>query len=235
MPGEAPLISVVIPAFNAAPFLPQALASILAQSDCRLQIIVVDDASGDGTAPAAAAFAPRGVFCLRRDRRGGPGAARNLASTLATGSHAAFLDADDLWPAGRLQRLFAALDGLAAPGMAFGRVRHFLCPLADAVLLGRLHCPQGRSPGYAADATLMRLDDFRRVGPFEEDVEVGEFVGWFARARDRGLAAVMIDDVVLERRVHGENQTLRHRESFADFAHVLKRVLDRRRAGPAGA
>ncbi len=122
------------------------------------------------------------------------------------------------------------LAGLSGPAMAFGHLRHFLCPSLDQESRNRFHCPVGTAPGYFAGAMLIRLDDFRSIGPFEEDLRVGEFAGWLARARDRGLAQAMVGDVVLERRIHLANHTLTWRNSAGGYTQMLKRMIDRRRS-----
>jgi len=98
--SEWPLVSVVIPAFNAAATLDETLASVLAQSWPRLEIIVVDDGSRDDTAAVLARHAPR-VRAIRRDN-GGLAAARNTGLRAATGDFIALLDADDLCAPERL-------------------------------------------------------------------------------------------------------------------------------------
>lgn len=222
------LVSIVLPVHNAAAFIGEALASIYAQEGLALEVIVVDDGSTDGSLALAQSGFPavRGI----RQANAGIGAARNRGVEAARGEYLAFLDADDRWPAGRLTRLLAAHAALESPGGVFGHVRHFFCPSLDEAARGRLRCPPGTAPAYFAGAMLIRLDDFRRIGPFEEDLQVGEFISWFARARDRGLAHEMIEDVVLERRIHDSNHTLSRRDSFSDYALMLKRTLDRRRS-----
>jgi glycosyltransferase involved in cell wall biosynthesis len=226
--ATAGLVSVVIPVHDQASYIGEALASVYAQGVHRLDVVVVDDGSSDGSLAAAQARFPA-IRAIRQDNAG-IGAARNRGVEAARGEYLAFLDADDRWPAGSLSRLLAALAGLSGPAMAFGHLRHFLCPSLDQKSRGRFHCPAGAAPGYFAGAMLIRLEDFRRVGPFEEDLRVGEFAGWLARARDRGLAQVMVEDVVLERRIHLSNHTLQWRDSFGGYAQMLKRTIDRRRS-----
>jgi len=222
------LVSVVIPVHDGASFIGEALASVYAQDAHHIEVIIVDDGSGDDSLAIAQAHFP--AIRVIRQENAGIGAARNRGVENARGEYLAFLDADDRWPAGRLSRLFAALAELKGPAMAFGHVRHFLCPNLEEEIRHRLHCPAGTAPGYFAGAMLIRLADFLRIGPFEEGLGVGEFVGWLARARDCSLAQAMIEDVVLERRIHASNHTLRRRQSFGDYAQMLKRTLDRRRS-----
>jgi len=98
-------ISVVIPAYNAARFLPRCLESVFAQTLKPLEVIVVDDGSTDNTAAVAEEL---GATVLRRPN-GGPGAARNAGIQFATGEWIALLDADDLWAAEKLERQAACI------------------------------------------------------------------------------------------------------------------------------
>ncbi|MCW5771647.1 MAG: glycosyltransferase, partial [Rhodospirillaceae bacterium] len=76
-------ISVVIPAYNAERYLGAAIDSILAQTVGRMEIVVVDDGSTDGTRAVAESFADRGVVVKPVPARRGIGAARNLGVTMA--------------------------------------------------------------------------------------------------------------------------------------------------------
>jgi glycosyltransferase involved in cell wall biosynthesis len=101
-PGDASTVSVsaVIPAYNAQSHLAECLASVSEQSGrFTLEIIVVDDGSRDATAEIARRHP--GVQCITQ-ANAGPSAARNVGIASARGEFIAFLDADDLWPAGKL-------------------------------------------------------------------------------------------------------------------------------------
>lgn len=109
MPAEAggpePLVSVLIPAYNAASTLGETLASVCGQTYRNLEIIIVDDGSSDDTAALAGRLSrndPR-IRLLRQDNAG-VAAARNLALRHATGLLVAPLDADDLWHPTKIER-----------------------------------------------------------------------------------------------------------------------------------
>jgi glycosyltransferase involved in cell wall biosynthesis len=102
-------VSVVIPAWNAAPTIARAVRSAAAQSPRPVEVIVVDDASGDGTGEVAAAAAP-GVRVVGGAGQG-VGPARNIGIREATGAWVGFLDADDRWEPGLLA---AAIDAIEA-------------------------------------------------------------------------------------------------------------------------
>ncbi len=91
---DLPLVSVVIPSYNAQSTLPATLDSVLAQTYPRIEIIVIDDGSRDGTPEILSRYAPRvrGI----RQANGGLAAARNAGLSAANGTLVALLDADDL-------------------------------------------------------------------------------------------------------------------------------------------
>jgi dTDP-4-amino-4,6-dideoxygalactose transaminase/glycosyltransferase involved in cell wall biosynthesis len=90
--AEGELVSVVIPCYNQAQYLGEAIASVLAQTHTRVEVIVVDDGATDHTAAVAAGF--EGVRYLRQDNQG-LAAARNAGLNASTGQYLIFLDADD--------------------------------------------------------------------------------------------------------------------------------------------
>lgn len=96
-----PIISVIVPTYNCAQYLPEALDSILAQQYPNLEIIVVDDGSSDGSAEIAESYGSP-VRVIRQQNKG-PAAARNRAAQEAKGEYLAFLDGDDIWLPGKLK------------------------------------------------------------------------------------------------------------------------------------
>lgn len=89
------LVSVIIPAHNAAPFIGDTVSSALKQSWPDIEVIVVNDGSTDGTAAVLASFGDR--IRVIDQRQSGVAVARNRGAAVARGSWLAFLDADDLW------------------------------------------------------------------------------------------------------------------------------------------
>ncbi len=217
-------VSVIVPAHNAAPYLGEAIGSIRAQAYGNLEIVVVDDGSTDATAEIAATEGVR----LRRQPQRGAGAARNAGLALARGDFIAFLDADDLWTEGRLAAQLRAAASQSDVDLVFGQVEHFISPEIDASEAG-LYCPPGKQPAHLVGCLLARASAFQRVGGFREDLRVGEFVDWCARADELGLSTQMLDETVLRRRIHSTNVGVTRRDATTDYAVVLKAALDRRR------
>jgi glycosyltransferase involved in cell wall biosynthesis len=105
-----PLLSVVIPTWNRAHLVCEAVESALRQRAGAVEVIVVDDASTDDTVAVLRRHFESQIRLLQLDRRGGPGAARNAGAALACGEFVGFLDSDDVWLPGKLDaelRVFA--------------------------------------------------------------------------------------------------------------------------------
>jgi glycosyltransferase involved in cell wall biosynthesis len=109
--SSKPLISVIVPVHNGEDFLEDAVASIHRQDYCPLEIVIIDDGSTDGTAGLAATLG-NDIHWIYQQHRG-PSAARNAGIVMSHGEFIAFLDADDLWPPGKLQAQVELL--LASP------------------------------------------------------------------------------------------------------------------------
>jgi glycosyltransferase involved in cell wall biosynthesis len=100
-------VSVVIPAYNAARYLGEALDSVFAQTVTDLEVVVVDDGSTDDTPQIAQGYGSRVRYV--RQANAGVASARNRGLAESTGRYVAFLDADDTWLPGKLERQVAAL------------------------------------------------------------------------------------------------------------------------------
>ncbi|HVT80553.1 MAG TPA: glycosyltransferase family A protein [Phycisphaerae bacterium] len=94
-------VSVIIPTYNCAAFVPQAVASVLAQTLPAAEVIVVDDGSTDGTAEQLKPYGDR--ICVLRQENQGVSAARNHGIARAKGHFIAFLDSDDVWHPRKLE------------------------------------------------------------------------------------------------------------------------------------
>lgn len=225
---RAPSVSVVIPCFNAAAFLATAVESVIRQRGDPIEIIVVDDGSTDETASIALSFGS--AVKLLRQPNAGIGAARNAGLALAGGEIVAFLDADDLWTDNSLAARLMVLQASPDIDGVFGQCEQFfdagLDPLTSAKWAVDLRRQQFRNAG----AMLIRRVAFNRVGGFGTDLQVGEMVDWLGRAEAAAVAFANIDDLVMLRRIHGRNNSLRTDLRKGDILRALKRSIDVRRA-----
>jgi glycosyltransferase involved in cell wall biosynthesis len=223
-----PLISVMIGVYNAEPYLAEAIESVLAQDYVPLELIVVDDGSNDGSAEVAKSFPQVNYFF---QENAGNGAARNRAVEAATGDLFSFVDADDRFTPGKLALQKAALDADPELDMVFGHVREFLSPELDEETRNSLRPPAPEPmPWTAPNLMLIRRESFLRVGPFSTTFRVGVTVDWFARASEAGLRYAVLPEVVLERRLHTQNNGLRESGARSQYLDVIRAAMERRRA-----
>jgi glycosyltransferase involved in cell wall biosynthesis len=109
-------VSVIIPAYNAASTLPRAIDSVLSQRRADIEIIVVDDGSTDETYTRIEPYRSRIRYCKQGNC--GTAVARNRGIQESTGEYLAFLDADDEWLPGKLERQMAVLLNIPAIGLS---------------------------------------------------------------------------------------------------------------------
>lgn len=227
---ESTTVSVVIPVYNGALLVAEAIESAFAQTLPPLEVIVVDDGSSDGTADVVRRF--DAVHFIQQPNAGAA-AARNTAIRAASGEFIALLDHDDLFPAERQERMVAAL--LAHPGADYvvGKQRLTLMPGAELPYwlkstepaeLDRFrdeHCP---------GQLMMRRTAFGRVGMFDETMTSrGEDIDWMFRCAEAGLVGVVIEDDVLIRRLHGANFTMNEADMRRAMLAALRNRVRRRR------
>ena len=153
---DLPHVSTIIPAYNAARFVHNAIESAMAQTHRPLEIIVVDDGSTDYTADVAARYPVQ----LLRQNNAGPGGARNTGVRAAQGEWMAFLDHDDTWHPEKTSRQLAIVDdGVAAV---------FSAKFADKSQFDFEEL-FWRNLGGNPSSTLIRKDALLRIGLFDAD------------------------------------------------------------------
>jgi glycosyltransferase involved in cell wall biosynthesis len=220
-------VTVMIGVYNGERYLGEAIDSVLAQTHPVHELIVVDDGSTDGSGAVAESYGPP-VRCIHQER-GGMAASRNRAIREASGDFFAFLDADDRFPPEKLERQLAVFEEDPELDVVYGHVTEFLSPDLDEAARALLRAPNRDLPWPTPNLMLVRRDAFFRVGLFSTELKVGIGVDWYARASELGLKSAVPPVVVLERRLHAENNGIRERQFKPQYLHVLKAALDRRR------
>ncbi len=239
----APLrVSVVIPAYNAARFLPQAIAGLRAQTRPVDEILIVDDGSKDDTAQVVAGLG-EGITYIRQDNAG-VSAARNKGIAEATGDLVAFLDADDFWLPEKLEKQLAVFR--RHPGV--GLVASDRCDVdaEDHVLLASLFERQGlagefrnlagaplpqalsrlvRTNFLPTSSVMVRKAALDDVGVFETAIRYGEDLELWARIAAK-YGVVCLPEVLVRYRLHDSNATQHTERLLRDMVRVMERIRD---------
>jgi glycosyltransferase involved in cell wall biosynthesis len=221
----APLISCIVPAFNAQRYLGETIDSILGQAYSPLEVIVVDDGSTDGTRDVVRPYGDRVRYLHQRN--GGHAAARNLGLDAAGGAFVAFLDADDLWHPDKLERQVTLLREKPEVDACVTLVEEFRSP----ELTSQEPLPDGAPvPGYRSVTLLARAGLFDAVGRFDPALRHGNDTDWFLRAADQGAVIELLPEVLVYRRLHDSNRSrLLANASRSEYVRIVKASLDRRR------
>lgn len=223
-------VCVVIPAHNAADTLARAIDSVLAQTRPATEIVVVDDASTDGTSAAARAYGAEGVRLVAlREWRGAAGA-RNAGIAAAASDWIAFLDADDEWLPAKLEKQMQRIGGESDVSLAFCASEEFLPDgrsLGDTFRGARVSTGENAwkpllktnfvaTPTVVAPRTLLLL-----LGGFDENLEVGEDQDMWIRLALAGHLVYVPESLV---RVHVRPKSLSAYRAADQSRHMLPMI-----------
>jgi glycosyltransferase involved in cell wall biosynthesis len=118
MNTRGPLVSVIIPAYNAGRYIAETLDSVLSQSYADLEVIVVDDGSTDNTRAIVEGYGPRVVY-VHQENSGAPARPRNVGIARAKGRYISFFDSDDVMMPGKLALSVAFAERHPELGLVF--------------------------------------------------------------------------------------------------------------------
>jgi glycosyltransferase involved in cell wall biosynthesis len=226
---STPALSVVIPAFNAARHVSQAVDSALQQTFRDVEIVVVDDGSTDDTLARLAPYGER--IRIVRQANAGVALARNAGSAAARGRYVAFLDADDVWQPDKTHRQLEALaqePDARASYTAFQLVADDLTPkevrrtVRQGSLVEDLLC-LGNVVGTPSTVVCER-DLLREVGGFDPDLSLGADWDLWLRLSVRTPFAYVDEPLVLYR-VHEANMSRDVGLLERDSVRLLEKAL----------
>lgn len=176
-------ISVVIATYNRAALVRRAVESVLAQQADEVDVVVVDDGSTDDTERVVRAFG-HPVRYVSRDN-GERGAARNTGIAAAYGDTIAFLDSDDEWLPGHLERINAVFDSASDIGLVYSGAEFFDDSTGRVFFVGPTEAIQGDpvvtaavANPFALSATAVRRGVLREVDGFDEDRALSGAEDW---------------------------------------------------------
>jgi glycosyltransferase involved in cell wall biosynthesis len=217
-----PNVSVIIPAFNSARYIGEAVDSVLRQTRPAEEIIIVDDGSTDDTRVIAAALPVKYIY----QKNAGPSAARNTGLRHATGELLAFLDADDLWLPHKLAAQLTAFENFPDAGFSFSTVWHLYAgtnpkishdpyyppqlagwlrrkPIKDGGVYGSVYDLLLRKNCVATSSMVVRREIVERAGEFDTALWGCEDYDYWIRLA-RLAPAVFIEQPVSRYRIVDE-------------------------------
>ena len=210
----APAISVVIPTFNRATQVQEAVASVFAQTFSDYEVIVVDDGSTDGTEQALASFKDQSNFHYTFQTNQGRSTARNRGIELAKGDFLLFLDSDDLLLRDGLAGLYSSAELTPSAAMIVGKTEFVdqqgrLLRTLSPTIQG-----SGRTDGYFSlirerfallpGTFLIRREDLLKIGVFDPQTEPCEDYDFSLRVA-LNADVTCIDKAVVQHRMHTTN------------------------------
>jgi len=246
--GAAPRVSVVIPAYNAAASLAATVASAQRQSLQDIEILIVDDASDDGTLELARRLAAGDarIRVIEAGHNRGPAGARNLGFAAAQGEWIALLDADDAFAPERLARLVAAAqaqradmladnllledeDGHSEPMLAPAETTECERVSAAGFLLGNLPDPARPRKSYGFLKPVFRRAFLAAQGlRYDEELRFAEDFAFYLDCLGAGARFFLLRQPLYRYRLRGDSLTARHSiEDLRRLQRFDRRLLQR--------
>lgn len=241
-PGNAlPLVSVIVPLYNCAAYLPQALNSVFDQEYPALEVMAVDDCSTDQTLDIVKSYGDK-IKLIRQEKNGGAGAARNRAMAAAQGEYIAFLDGDDVWLPGKLKRQIEFLETHPEFDVVYGDFYKWLPdeqgifhPPEDLHLEESMGLDERLSGGIYPEmlmdsyvwivTAVMRRSVMGRIGVFREELRKGEDYEFWLRASRTCRMAKLLGQLALYRQ-HPASTTAKISDVNYEYL-VVKEAVDK--------
>jgi len=214
-------VSIIVPTRNRRELLATTLRSALRQRDIDVEVIVVDEASTDGTPAMLAAVGDARVRVIRHATPRGLPAARNHGAADARGDWFAFLDDDDLWAPDKLVRQLTAAEAAGRDWVYTGsvnilgsRITHLGRPLPPDETVATL-ARYNAIPGGGSNVAWRRTT-WRQVGPFDTRFQGGEDWDMSIRLAKHGPPA-WVCSPLMAKRVHSTNM-------FLDVSKIVRTI-----------
>ncbi len=229
----SPKVSVILPAYNAMDFLPQAVSSVLAQTFADFELIIINDGSSDNIESWAHSLHDRRIKFVSQINSG-PASARNNGLRNALGDYIAFIDADDIWVATKLEKQV----NLLAENPEMGLVYSWISLIDEAgKRQGKLRKNSVRGNVWldltvhniveCGSVALVRGECFEAVGGFDERQAIAgseDWDMWLRIAAHYGFG--LIEEPLVNYRCHTNNLSSHWRQMAKSFELVLQKAFD---------
>jgi glycosyltransferase involved in cell wall biosynthesis len=214
---KKPLVSVIIPTYNSADYIEEALQSVFEQTFQDFEIIVIDDGSTDGTVEVLRKYGDRISYIFQENN--GPSSARNRGIRAARGEYIAFLDADDLWVSTKLEKqvsLFLQRKGLGmvtTGACSFDEkgVYGYSADKRKTLMVGDIARNIFLRSNIGTPTVMVRKEIFDSIGFFEENIRQSEDDNMWIRIAAH-YDVELIDEALIKVRNHPQRMTLNKSE-----------------------
>lgn len=226
-----PKVSVIMPAYNAMAYLPEAIASVLNQSFSDFEVLVVNDGSTDGIIEWMSQLSDPRVRLISQENQGLSGA-RNTGINWAQGEYLAFIDADDLWEPTKLEKQVNILDQNPKVGLVYtwvdyvdemgrsqGRVRQAFAEgdvWAQMVESNFISC---------ASVPLVRRSCFETVGLFDRELRTTQDRDMWIRITAHYPVALIQEPLVRYRQHTNSMSTKGCKQKEKDFQRIMEKTF----------
>lgn len=233
--NKPPLVSIVIPTYNAERFLAETIRSALHQTYRDIEVIVADDGSTDGTKGVVADFIkkdPRVKYVYQKNA--GQSAARNAAIAAAKGKYVAFLDSDDLFLPEKIETQVGYLEANPDCGVSYSKIYHFFDGRKEKLYYFSVPHPSGylfpallKSNFINPLAVMLRKSLLDRYGGFEPSFRrVDEQYLWL-KLSFHGVKFCYLEKALGHYRIHRKslsNEAAYFKETEERFLELLRTI-----------
>lgn len=227
---STPFFSVIIPTYNRASLLKEALDSVFSQTFSDYEVIVVDDGSTDETLEILKSYGDK-IQALTQ-KNSGPGAARNLGAEIAKGEYLAFLDSDDVWLPWALETASSAIIESDFPAMLILKHQDFnqyqdLIKIKEKAII-KPHIDffgASKREGYSilsCSTTVIKNKDFQCAGGFSaKKINAEDLDLWMKLSNSKGFVEIL-SPVCCGYRRHSESAVANLEQTHLGLEHMIR-------------
>jgi len=230
MDTASSLVSVIVPSYNMAHFLPEAVQSALAQSYPNLEVLIVDDGSTDDTPQVVRQWEGNPRVRVHRQANGGLSDARNQGIALTRGPFIALLDADDTWATDKLAQQMRLFAGRPEVGVVYSDVA-LMDPEGKPLPRGPMRMHRGWISGallienfVPASSAVARRECFERHGGFDTRLRTGEDYDMWLRLSPH-YQFDFVPEPAIHYRIWGGQMSKDYRARYETGIRTMERFL----------
>lgn len=240
---KTPLVSIIIPAYNAARYIKEALESALHQTYPNCEVVVVDDGSTDHTRKILEPYMEEGKIRYIYQKNKGLAGARNAGIRAARGAYIALLDADDLFLPEKVREQVEALESHPSYGVCYCDILHFTDTTPRVFYHHRYNYPSGNilepllSVQFINPLTIVaRAEVFERYGYFDEQLRRSEDWDLWLRWAYAGVEFFHLHKPLAHYRIRSagnlssvESEPEMKEKNFEVFSRLAKKMTEKER------